>query len=160
MGKVLASFAPGFPGAISRAVDDIVKPMAVGASGGIAFGLPVVMNAGKTAVIPFASTNVADDFIGIAVRSGAKTPNEYGSNTAQYNQHEMADILVRGSAVVVCYSGTPALAGAVYIIKSNGRFSADASFSGTENVLIPNAKWLGGKDSSNRAEIVITERSL
>ena len=142
MGKVLASFLPGYPGAISRAVDDIVKPMAVGGPNAIDFGLPVVLNAGKTGVVAFASTNTADDFVGIAVRSAAKTPNEYGS------------------AVVVCYSGTPAMDGAVYIIKANGRFSADASTGGVDNVLIPNAKWLGGKDSSNRAEIVITERSL
>lgn len=160
MGKVLASFLPGYPGAISRAVDDIVKPMAVGGANAIDFGLPVVLNAGKTGVVAFASTNTADDFVGIAVRSGAKTPNDYGNNTGKYNQNEMADILVRGSAVVVCYSGTPAMDGAVYIIKANGRFSADASTGGVDNVLIPNAKWLGGKDSSNRAEIVITERSL
>ncbi len=158
MGKVLASFLPGYPGAISRSVDDIVEAYAVGGPNSIAFGLPVVLNAQKTGVVPFASTNVAADLIGVAARSASKTPNEFGSNTAQYNQNDMADILVRGSVVVICYSGTPAVDGAVYIIKSNGRFSADASTAGVDNVLIPNAKWRGGKDSSNRAELVILER--
>ena len=127
MGKVLASFMNGYAGANSRSVDDIVEAYPVTASNGVAFGLPVVLNSAKTGVVPFASTNVADDFIGVAVRAPSKTPNEYGSETAMYNQNEMADILVRGSAVVICFSGTPAPDGTVYIIKSNGRFSADAT---------------------------------
>ena len=159
MGKVLDSFMHLFPGAVSRTADEIVISLKNAGNGAIYPGTAVFLAAdgGVTAVRP---GSTFDEFVGIAVRSGAKTPNDYGNNTGKYNQNEMADILVRGSAVVVCYSGTPAMDGAVYIIKANGRFSADASTGGVDNVLIPNAKWLGGKDSSNRAEIVLTERSL
>ncbi len=159
MGKVLRSFDPGWPGAVSRSVDDVIVPMAVTVPSGVAFGLPVVLNSQKTGVIPFASTHSADDFIGVAVRSAAKTPDAYGSNQAQYNQTEMADILVRGSAVVQCYTGTPAPGGPVYIHKASGYFSAEASTGGTDNVLLPNVKFRGLKDLYDRVEIVILERN-
>ena len=158
MGKVLNGFDNGYPGAISRGVDDIVIPMGTMAFNGIAFGLPVAYDSTKTGVTPFAATHTAEDFVGIAVRSASKTPSAYGSSQGQYNSQEMVDVLVRGSTVVQCVTGTPAPGGAVYILKANGRFSAEAATGGTDNVLIPNMKFRGTKDSYGYAEAVILER--
>ena len=158
MGKVLGSFTNGYPGAIARSVDDIVVSHAAGAT--IPFGVPVVFNPLKTAVVPFASTHTVEDLVGIAVRVPSKTPDAYDSSTAQYNPREMADVLVRGTAVVQCISGTPAPGGAVYIVKANGKFAAEAATAGTDNVLVPHMKWRGAKDSNNRAEVVVLIRNI
>ena len=155
MGKVLNAFENGWPGAISRSVGDIVEAKAVTASAGIAFGLPVVLNSQKTGVVPFASTHTAKDFYGVTVRSASKTPDTYGGNEAQYNRKEMADVLVRGSVIVTCFAGTPEPGGGVYIHKASGKFVADSTTGGVDNVFIPTAKWRGGKDSYNRAELLL-----
>ena len=157
MGKVLSTFTNGYPGAIARSVDDIVVSHAASAT--IPFGTPVAFNPLKTGVVPFASTHTAEDFLGIAVRAPSKTPDTYDSSTAQYNIREMADILTRGTTVVQCISGTPAAGSPVYIVKANGKFAAEASTAGTEHLLIPNMKFRGPKDGSNRAEVVILSRN-
>ena len=158
MGKVLNTFENGWLGAISRSVDDIVEAYAVTATDGVGFGIPVVLNTQKTGVVPFASTNVADDFIGITVRSASKTPDTYGSNEAKYNRKEMADVLTRGSVIVNCLAGTPEPNGNVYIHPGTGKFVAVADIQGADNILIPNAKWRGGKDTYHRAEVLINVR--
>ena len=159
MGKVLSGFKNGFAGAISRSVDDVVVPMAVTGVNGIEYGRPVVFNNQKTGVVPFASTSTAADIVGIAVRSAVKTPDTYGSNAGKYNRKDMADILVRGSAAVFCAGGTPTAGSPVYIVKADGTFTAEASTGGTDNLLVPNMKFRGAKDSMAIAEVVILTRN-
>ena len=49
MGKVLRKFINGYPGAISRAVDDVVVSLKNASGGPIPFGAPVFLVAGDRA---------------------------------------------------------------------------------------------------------------
>ena len=84
MGKVLSNFTNGWPGTPSRSVDEIILSMRNGSDGEIPFGSAVFFVAGQNACEPFdpdyASSYSMDNFIGITVRSGDKTPNLFGSN--------------------------------------------------------------------------------
>ncbi len=160
MGKVLSSFKNGYAGAISRSVDDVVISMPVWGNNPVEFGRPVVLNTQKTAVIPFTSTSTAADIVGISVRSASKTPGTYGSNASNYSRKEMADILVRGSAVVFCASGTPTAGSPVYIVKADGTFTAESATDGTDNLLVPHMHFRGPKDTSAMAEVVILTRNI
>ena len=89
MGKVLTNFTNGWPGTPSRSVDEIIMSMRNGSDGEIPFGSAVFFVAGQNACEPFdpdyASSYSMDNFIGITVRSGDKTPNLFGSNEAVFN---------------------------------------------------------------------------
>jgi len=69
MGKVLNAFTHGYPGAISRAVDDIVISLPNGDSDEIPFGTPVFLNTAGSKGLKPTETSTADRFAGIAVRS-------------------------------------------------------------------------------------------
>ncbi len=81
MGKVLSTFDIGWPGAISRSVDDIVVSMKNGGAEAIPFGAPVFLTAdgeGVAAYDPDASpAQTFASFVGFAVRSAGKTPDTY-----------------------------------------------------------------------------------
>ena len=157
-GKVLDTFTHGWPGTISRSVDDIVVAHANRSNAPIAYGVPVVLDSTKTGVIPFASTSAAADLVGFTVRSGSKTPDTYGSDASAYNPGEIAEVLVRGSMTVAVESGNPIPGGKVYLVKATGAISASAD--ATNNVELTNVRFRSTKDSGRRAEIVILTRNL
>ena len=162
MGKVLSSFTNGFPGAISRAVDDIVTSIVnKESSASIAFGAPVMMKSdGKgvqnftVTIAPAADTLAA--VLGVAVRNGDKTPVTYGSNLAAYAPGELVDVLTRGSVVVPVASGTPKPGGKVYWT-SAGFTATYTQYAVAE---ITNMRWKSEKDANNCAEAVIIERQI
>ena len=85
-GKVL-KFTNGFPGTVTRSIDDIVETLASGeASNPILFGAPVALDDGKVVNVAASKTNI----IGIAMRS-IKTENTYGGNDPKYNAGELVD---------------------------------------------------------------------
>ena len=101
MGKVLSTFDIGWPGAISRSVDDIVVSMKNGGTAAIPFGAPVFQASGENACVPFnSSTSTGTNFVGFAVRVPDKTPDTYGSNEGKFNANDPVDVLVRGSIVL------------------------------------------------------------
>ena len=156
-GKVLDAFTHGWPGTISRAVDDIVTAFANRHSAPLAFGVPVVRDASGSGVVPFTPTSTAADFVGFTVRSASKTPDTYGGDTGRINPGEMADVLVRGSMTVEVSAGAPAPGGKVYLVKTTGAVSAAAD--ATNNVELANVRFRAAQDASGRAEIVILTRN-
>lgn len=162
MGKVLSEFTNGYPGAISRAVDDIVATFVnKESSADIPFGGPVMMKTdGKgvqnftCTIAPAAETQAA--ILGIAVRNGDKTPATYGSNEAAYAPGEMTDVITRGCVVVKVNSGTPKPGGKVYWTTS-GFTPTYTQYSVAE---ITNMRWKSEKDANNNAEAVLIERQI
>lgn len=171
----------GFPGAIARHGEELVKsrPVSTGATA-IPFGSPVVLHAsgGVTdgTVEAFGASNVADDFIGIACRRIKQATGAGDVNFGKYYDTDICDILERGSIMVLCPTGNPQPGGAVYIrVLANAGDYPDAQVGDIEavsdtdddgngnttynNLLIPNCKWRGTKDSNNVAELVILERT-
>ena len=139
MGKVLSSFDIGWPGAISRSVDDIVIAMKNGGSAAIPFGAPVFLTAdgeGVVAYDPNASpAQTFASFVGFAVRDPAKTPDTYpvqqdmssirSSQAGEYTTKDVVDVLVRGSIAVETSVGfLPG--GKVYLRVSDGALVPEA----------------------------------
>ena len=150
-GKVL-TWTNGFPGTISRSIDDIIESIASGEStASIAFGAPVALYNG--AVVNTSADHT--DIIGIAIRT-VKTEETYGGGDPAYKPHEMVDVLKRGSVAVLVSNGSPAAGGKVYVVKATGAIRTSADSSNT--VEMAGWKFKGGKDSNNVAEIVLTER--
>ena len=150
-GKVL-TWTNGFPGTISRSIDDIVESIVNGEStASIAFGAPVALVSGAVKNVSADNTNI----IGIAVRT-IKTEETYGGDNPVYKPKEMVDVLKRGSVSVLVSNGSPAAGGTVYIVKATGaiRTTADS----TNTVEMAGWKFKGAKDANNVAEIVMTER--
>ena len=100
MGKVLSTFPNGFPGAISRSVDNIVISMANGADADILFGAPLFFVPGQNACEPFSESSEAENFLGFSARAAVKTPETYGESEAVFTSGDPVDVLVRGSVVV------------------------------------------------------------
>ena len=151
-GKVL-KFTNGFPGTVTRSIDDIVETLASGeASNPILFGAPVALNDGKVVNVAASKTNI----IGIAMRS-IKTENTYGGNDPKYNAGELVDVIKRGTVAVLVSNGSPAAGGTVHIVKATGaiRTTQDS----TNTVEMTGCKFKGGVDDNNVAEIVLTERA-
>jgi hypothetical protein len=151
-GKVL-KFTNGFPGTVTRSIDDIVETLASGeASNPILFGAPVALDDGKVVNVAASKTNI----IGIAMRS-IKTENTYGGNDPKYNAGELVDVIKRGTVAVLVSNGTPAAGGTVHIVKATGaiRTTQDS----TNTVEMTGWKFKGGVDDNNVAEIVLTERA-
>jgi len=158
MGKVLSRFTNGYPGAISRAVDDVVIALPNKYGTPIAFGQPVVLTSDGTGVLPFTSSNTADQFLGVAVRNPSKTPSTYGSNTGSYASDELVDVLVRGHVTVYMPNDNNVRVGnVVSIIKSNGAFSVST---GDAVVPLTNAHVSAGIDGNNCVEIVLNSRNV
>lgn len=151
-GKVL-TWTNGFPGTVSRSIDDIIESIVNGeSSDSIAFGSPVALVSGAVKNVSADNTDV----IGIAVRT-IKTEETYGGADPAYKPHEMVDVLKRGSVSVLVATGSPAAGGKVYIVKATGAIRTSADSSNT--IEMANWKFKGGKDSNNVAEIVLTERA-
>jgi len=158
MGKVLSSFTNGYPGAIARAVDDIVISMANKGDAPIAFGMPVALSEEKDGVMPFdGSYHTAADFVGVAVRNPSKTPDTYGDNTGSYAENELVDVLVRGHIVVKLAGTDPGIGDAVSIKKSSGGFAVG---SGDSYVALQNLRLSAVPDANGMAEILLTTRNL
>lgn len=162
MGKVLSKFTNGFPGAISRAIDDIVATFVnKESSANIAFGAPVMMkNDGKgvqnfTCTISTSADTLAA-VLGVAVRNGGKTPAAYGSNLAAYAPGEHVDVLTRGCIVVPVNAGSPKPGGKVYWNTSG----FTATYTQHAVAEITNMRWKSEKDSNGCAEAVIIERQI
>ncbi len=160
MGKVLKTFTNGFPGAVSRAVDEVVLSLRNGSGGNIAFGQPVFLKTdGSNSVTVFDSgMSDATRFVGFAVRPGDKTPDEYGSSTAAWKSNEPVDILVRGSVIVqIETAATPGQQ--VYIRVSDGKLTTSAGSSGS-TIALPHVNARTARDSAGRCEITVKERNL
>ena len=156
MGKVLSTFQHGYPGAISRSMDDVVEAFPNKSTGALAFGVPVALSTDKTGVVPFdGGTHAAADFVGVTVRNPSKTPAVYGSNEGSYAKDEMADVLVRGH-IVVDMEGSPARGTAVAINTLNGKFTTG---SGTGLIALTNVHVAAPADTYGRAEIVLNTRN-
>ena len=161
MGKVLSQFQHGTPGAVSRAVDDIVISLKNGSEEEIPFGVPVFLMPGNNnCVQKYNSASVSDAarFLGFSVRAGDRTPGEYGSSEGAYSPGDPVDILVRGSMVAATV--TNAVPGQpVYIRISDGKLTTAAGSAGT-TILLPNVSVRGPRDGQNHMEIVVTGRNL
>jgi hypothetical protein len=162
MGKVLSNFTNGWPGAVSRSVDEIILSLRNGSDGKIPFGAAVFFIAGTNACAPFDPDNAAnfsmDNFIGITVRSGVKTPEVYGSNEAAFNEGDPVEILTRGAIVLQFDHGVDPGA-TVYIRKADGAFVTNPGAEGT-TLALTNVHVKTASDSENRAEVVVLERNL
>lgn len=150
-GKVL-KFTNGYPGQVSRSIDDIIESLASGeSSAAILFGAPVALSAGKVMNVSATYTDV----IGVAVRS-IKTENTYGADDARYNAGELVDVLKRGTvAMEVPAAVTPAAGGTVYITKATGAIATAAD---STNTITTEWKFKGTKDANNIVEVVLPER--
>lgn len=151
-GKVY-SITNGFPGTISRSIDDVVESFANVGANAIEFGKPVSLKAANNGVENVSADNT--EIIGIAVRV-AKTNDTYGSDDPKYKVGEMVDVIKRGSVVVPVSTGSPAAGGTVYVVKATGAIRTTADSSNT--VEMSAWKFKGAKDANGNAEIVLTER--
>ena len=161
MGKVQASFTNGFPGAISRAVGDVVTSFVnKESSADIAFGAPVMINSTAQGVVNFTTTIASDadttaQIHGIAVRT-VKTPDTYGSNVASYHPGEHVDVITNGSVVVHVASGSPKPGAKVYWT------SAGFTATYTQHAVaeITNMHFKTGKDPNGNVEVLISPRII
>lgn len=168
MGKVLEQFSSGFPGAISRSVDEIVISVKNAGGTDIPFGAPVFMT--NNGAVPFNTSSPQDfsTFLGFAVRVESKTPDVYPSgqfsnpaNTQQgsWKANDVMEVLVRGSiAVPVAIAGQPGQP--LYIKKSDGSLTPLAGTEGStvllQNVRIRKARAAAGTCS----EVLVNERNI
>jgi len=158
MGKVLNAFGYGYPGAITRSVDDIVISIRNASETDIPFGAPVFMTENGAVPFDLESPQEFTTFLGFAVRVADKTPEAYptgqmndagsAGETGVWKAGDLMEVLVRGSiALASTVSGTRG--GKLYIRKSDGKLTATAGASGStvllENVRIrnPRAGWSG-----------------
>ena len=158
MGKVLSTFQRGWPGTISRSVDDIVVTYSNKGSAAIAPGTPVFLDASTGGVKPVAGATTFDTFVGFAVRVPSKTPDTYGANTAPYAVGEPVDVLVRGS-LTVAVVGSCSAGGAVHVRKADSKLVPSA-VADNGSVPLTNCHFRGAPDSSGLAELLISERNI
>ena len=148
----------GYAGSFSRQPDTIIDTHPAG--GAIAFGGAVVYSGGAVTA-PGASATAAD-FVGVAVRETKSATNYLDQNEGSYVQYDAVPVLKRGCVNVICQNGTPALDGTVYVrVAANASIPGavvggfEAAADGANSVALTNAKWKGGKDGNNVAEIRI-----
>ena len=159
MGKVLRSFTNGYPGAVSRSVDNVIISMKNGSGTAIPFGAPVFLNTADNSCRGFAAdSSTAANFLGFAVRAADKTPDTYGSSDSVFAADDPVDILVRGSTVLTFESSAAVGAGA-YIRKSDGKIVASAGAEGT-TVQLPGVSVRTARDANHCCEVVLTKRNL
>jgi len=149
-GKVL-KWTNGYPGQVSRSIDDIIESFANSDTNAIPFGAPVALVSGNVKNVSADNTVI----IGIAART-VKTEETYGGHDAKYKANEMVDVIKRGTVCVTVSTGSPAAGGTVYVVKATGAIRTTADSSNT--VEMSGWKFKGPKDSNNVAEIVLTER--
>ena len=165
MGKVQKGFGNGYPGAVSRSVDDIVISVKNAGSGDIPFGAPVFLASGGA--VPFNTTTPQDfeAFRGFAVRIADKTPDTYpsgqnnDSQASAWKPGDIMEVLVRGGIIVEMSSGG-SVGGKMYIRKSDGALTTSAGTSGStvllENVHLRNPRNTYGAT----AEVVVNQRNI
>ena len=159
MGKVLDTFTNGFAGAVSRSVDNIIIALKNASETDLPFGVPVFLKSGGNSCLPFdAETSAAGSFLGFTVRVPDKTPETYGSNEGCFKAGDIAEVLVRGSAVLQ-FAASALPGGSVYIRKADGALVTAAGASGS-TLQLPNVTVRTATDSGNRAEAVITKRNV
>lgn len=159
MGKTLTKFRNGWAGKISRAVGNIVVSMKNASAGNIAFGAPVFWDSTNKGVVPFdAATCTADNFVGIAVNVGDKSPELYESNEGVFTPKDPVDVLTQGS-VILEVSNYTAEGAALYIKKSDGTITSSAGEAGT-TIQIPNAITRTARDSNHMIEVLIRARNV
>lgn len=170
-GKVIGTeFTHGFPGQLSRSIDEIIEAFPNASDDSIAFGTPVVLDSDKSGVVPFTASSKAADVIGFAVRI-AKTNETYGKDDACYMPGETVSVLKRGAMTVSVKAGTPAKGNAVYVRnaagtgKAVGDIVAAAESTGGESstattVELTGVVFGGPKDADGNAEIILLTRKL
>ena len=79
MGKVLSVFGNGSPGAVTRAVDNVIISLKNAGTEAIPFGTPVFISGDRSGAVPFNTASPQDfsEFLGFAVRVADKTPETY-----------------------------------------------------------------------------------
>lgn len=126
MGKVQTNFNGWIPGTVSRSVDEVKVAFANVGATPIKFGDPVFYKAAAKGVVGYGdAAATAANFIGICVREGAKTPDEYDSSLAQINPQEICDVLTRGCVTVEIVSA--ATVGAPAYLDANGKWTGTSS---------------------------------
>ncbi|RXI46082.1 hypothetical protein DP145_01720 [Clostridium tetani] len=158
----------GYPGTVARSVDTIITPKTVSKEETelIKFGDLVVLNKDNT-YSKFKTDNIANDFVGIAIRE-VKQAIDYYSGSGSYLPGETCDAINRGTITVFCNNGTPIAGGKVFVrIKENEEIpdgkigQLEAIADGDNTIEIPNLKWTTGKiDSNNVAEVTILNRTI
>ena len=154
----------GYPGNVSRGNDTVIINRRV-KEGEIPFGAAAIMETDNS-VKAFGATNVATDFIGVAVREVKQTADYYNV-TGIYYENEPADIITRGSVMVQVRVGTPTARGKVYIrVAANeaipdgviGGFEAEAD--GVNTIELSNVVFTTGQIDANKvAEVTILSRN-
>ena len=165
MGKVQTAFGNGCPGAVSRAVDDIILSVRNGSAGDIPFGAPVFLNGGDAVPFDPASPQDFSAFLGFAVRVADKTPDSYPSgqfgqvSDGAWKAGDVMEVLVRGSVILpVAVPGQPGQT--VYIRKADGKLTTQAG-SGDSTVALENVRVRRpGTDAWNTCEAVVNKRNL
>ena len=159
MGKVLSKFLNGFPGTVSRSIDNVIISLRNASGEAIPFGAPVFLVSGSKACTVFdASTSTGAAFLGFAVRAGDKTPDTYGSNAGSFAPDDPVDILVRGS-IVLPFGNAAQPGSPVYIRKADGALVTQAGQEGT-TVALPNVTVRTARDADRRAEVVVLKRNI
>ena len=159
MGKVLSTFEMGYAGAVSRSIDNIIVALPNRDSSAIAFGAPVFISPDKKGALNASGSSTTAGFLGFAVRSASKTPDTYGSDLADYAAGELTDVITRGS-VIVDTDGGCGMGDQVYLNLSTLRLTPQASSGGTANIALPGVRYRSPRDSSGRAEILLTTRNI
>ena len=146
MGKVLDAFGYGYPGTVTRSVDDIVISVRNASGVDIPFGAPVFMTENGAVPFDLESPQEFAAFLGFAICVPDKTPKEYPTGqfndavsdgeTGAWHKDDVMEVLVRGSvALATTVSG--GRGGKLYIRKSDGKLTATAGSSGS-TVLLEN----------------------
>jgi hypothetical protein len=157
----------GFPGTFARTPDDVIMSRPVASdSADIAFGAPVILNAGNTYTAG-GSALTADNFAGVAVRIVQQATAYAAQDEGAYKANQAASVLERGNVMVTCNVGTPTAGGDVYIrTAANASIAAgvvggfEAAADGDNTVKLTNAKWATGlMDGNNVAELCLLTRN-
>lgn len=162
MGHTIGTdFLLGFPGTVSKHVDAIKDSYVNKSGAAVGFGVPVVLDATKAGVIPWASTSVAADLVGFTIRT-VKHEQTYGGNDPAYLASEETDVMLRGSMAVLVTTGTPTKGGKVYLRKATGAIVCAAEGSGgADTIQLANVIFShNGKDANNCTEITILTRQM
>ena len=160
MGQVVSVFKNGYPGTVSRSVDDVIVSLPNLSGQAIPFGAPVFLRGTGDSVAPFDAATYTDAtrFVGFAVRVPDTTPGTFGSNTAAFEPKDPVDVLVRGTLALpmegTCNPGVP-----VYLRISDGKLTASAGSAGS-TILLPDVAVRGRKDVDGMAEVVVKQRHL
>ena len=175
MGKVTTEFDLGWPGAISRSVDDIVVSLKNSSTAPIPFGAPVFLTDDGSGVEGFSNTSSGgtpqsfEKFVGFAVRSAGKTPDSYpqqqdmnassGDQEGAWNPGEVIEVLVRGCIAALSVAGFNS-GGKVYIRKGDGSIVPTPGTEGS-TVLLENVRCRVPQTGNGACnEFVITKRNV